>query len=142
MSVYSTTVPLADFPGEIDDKKAEAKRRVDAMASNARQRFVPLNGMGDLYAKKSAEAAEIAAAKKFDAAKDGASYPFLKAEAEARGVGMVELAKSVIARADETDLALATVEATRIKAKQKIDMAQDISDVLRVFAGIKWPMPA
>lgn len=112
---------------------------VDAVADAVRSRLGASGALQqDIHRRKEAEArAVMATAEPFLPS----AIPFLKAEAEARAIGIRELAAEVIGKADAWAALSARIEALRVAAKRKIAAAADVETMIaaKYFA---WPEPA
>lgn len=107
--------------------------KVDEAAGIARKRHVTnIPGQQAIYAAKRAEAEAWLE-------RAPGNYPYLAAEAVTTEYDdMDALARTILARAMETDQALASIEALRMGAKQAISTATDAATICAA-ANITWP---
>ena len=111
------------------DEKADAKADIDHLAGQTRARFMTVTeGQESVYAEKSREAdAWVADARP---STGGGAYPHLEAEATASGITLGEVAENVLAtRALWQGVLSPAIEATRMAAKRRVDVALTIGDI-------------
>ena len=107
---------------------------IDAEAGAFRTRFITdVPGQQQTYAEKETEARAWSA-------DPGGSYPFLAAEAAARGIAIADVAAEVIATADAWRGLGALIEATRIAGKRAVTAAKVAGDwaAMDAAAQIDW----
>lgn len=113
--------------------KGHLRSTVDEQAGAARKDIITdVPGQAQTYGAKAAEAQAWV-----DGA-DAAGFPYLSAEAEARGVTMAQVRDEIIAQLGAQTPILARIEANRIRAKRDIDSASTLPSILSA-GQVDWP---
>jgi len=112
----------------LDNAKTDLKGQIDAAAGRARARYITVvDGQDITYVNKEADAlAYIAAGNPADAT----PYPWVKAEAEARGIAYVAAAQVIKNTADGWRPIGVAIEKERIKGKNDVDATTTVEDAL------------
>jgi hypothetical protein len=128
-------------PADLEAFKTEGAARVNAAAEAARARFLTQGqGQAMTYEAKAAEARAYLAALLGGTPVDE-DYPFLKAEAEATGQAIGDLAGEVSQTSDAWTATGATIEGLRKGALLAITNAATADDVIAAEA-VTWPTPS
>lgn len=114
-------------PTPLDEIKSAAAARIDAAAGRARGRYITVApGQDATYLAKALEADDYVA---LGRPSNETQFPILRAEAEARGITVSELADLVRATRDQWIQLAAAIEAIRIGGKLAVDAAVDADGV-------------
>lgn len=108
----------------MDRIRGDALKTVDEIMKERRTNIVGPNA--DVYAFKYEEAV-----------RNSEFHPILSAEAEAKGIGVDELATQVWAKRQEMVTRLAQLEAERQKLQQQIRAAADPAAVSKILKGVQ-----
>lgn len=122
-------------PEEFADHEARLHRIIDNDAGDFRTRFITdVPGQQQTYAEKEKEA------RAWTVESDPADFPFLSAEAAARGVTIAEVAALVIATADAWRNLGAAIEGARMGAKAGVSAARAAVDwaAMDAAADVDW----
>lgn len=110
---------------EVTDAKTRLKHHIDDQAEQTRAKYLsPGAGQALTYQQKVVEATAYQAA----ATPTATDYPILNAEAQATGVTLAALVKTVISTDQQWTALAAKIEAARRGGKVKVDAAATVAD--------------
>lgn len=120
---------------DMDVFRAEANAKIDALAEQARQKYItPGAGQSMTYTEKAAEARDFKAG-----LQDPLGFPLLTAEIGITGDTIDEVASVILQRYLNFKQLGAGIERTRLGAKTAIAEAADVAAIEQILSAVEWP---